>query len=201
MGEAQELVKLGRLVLRFARVERVTYHEDGKRKETDTDHTVMLGVVACSVAEKLYPHLNLGTIAQYALVHDLVEAYAGDTPTFNASLAVRAGKVERERKALEKIQKEFTSFSWVGNTILLYETQSDMEARFVKTLDKCMPKITHILNKGASLKEIGQNREDVAAFFDRQHKELREGYANEFPELMKLLREIMDITLQECYPT
>ena len=191
---------LGKLILNFAGVERATYREDGKTRETDTDHTVMLGVIGCSIAAKLYPHLDLGKVAHYALVHDLVEAYAGDTPTFNISPESRADKERREKDALARIEKEFTVFPWLAETLLSYEDLADTEARFIKTLDKCMPKITHILNKGASFKEIGGEREEMVAFFDRQHADLAGGYAKEFPELMVLIRTIMDITLEECYP-
>ena len=48
---AEGLVDIGRLILAFAKVNRVTLHEDGKRPESDTDHTVMVSVCACALAE------------------------------------------------------------------------------------------------------------------------------------------------------
>jgi len=79
--EPADVVRLGQLALAFGRVNRITRHEDGTTPESDTDHTVMLGLIACALAERWYPHLDRGLVAQYALVHDLVEVYAGDTPT------------------------------------------------------------------------------------------------------------------------
>ena len=75
---------LARLCLQFGRVERITRHEDGVRLETDTDHTVMLGIFACAFAASFAPGLNTGLIAQFAMIHDLVEVYAGDTVTMQA---------------------------------------------------------------------------------------------------------------------
>ena len=42
-------IRLADLILRFGRVNRATYHPDGERPESDTDHTVMLGILACAV--------------------------------------------------------------------------------------------------------------------------------------------------------
>lgn len=62
-----KVVELGQLCLQFGRVNRVTYHEDGRRLESDTDHTVMLGILACAFAEQYAPHLDLGLVAQFTL--------------------------------------------------------------------------------------------------------------------------------------
>jgi len=199
MEDTQKIIALGQLILQFGRVERATYHEDGKRKETDTDHTVMLGIIASGLATNLYPKLDIGKIAQYALVHDLVEAYAGDTPSFNMSHEVRANKAQKEKEALHKIEENFKDYPWLIHTLNDYEDLLDSEARFVKTLDKCMPKLTHILNKGAYFKEVGKNKEEMVLFFDKQHASLSETYGKEFPELLVLIRKIMDMTLKESF--
>ncbi len=92
----QGLIDIGKLILTFAKVNRVTLHEDGVTQESDTDHTVMLSVSACALASKLYPELNLGKIAQFAIVHDLVEVYALDTNTINITDSEREEKKDRE---------------------------------------------------------------------------------------------------------
>ncbi|MFZ2500461.1 MAG: HD domain-containing protein [Minisyncoccia bacterium] len=200
MSEADKIIELGQLVLAFSRVNRGTYHEDGKISESDTDHTVMLGIIACSVVAKLYPRLDIGKVAQYSLAHDLVEVYAGDTHSFNITPEEKENKDRREKEALETIQKQFSIFPWLTKTIEQYEVLADEESRFVKTLDKCMPKVTHILNKGAYFKQIGTEREGLVSWFEKQHLSLREGYGKEFPELMVLMRTLMDMTIEECFP-
>jgi 5'-deoxynucleotidase YfbR-like HD superfamily hydrolase len=105
---AQGLVDVGRMVLEFARVNRATFHEDGTTPESDTDHTVMVSVCACALAEKLYPDsLDLGLIAQYAIVHDLVEAYAKDTDSFGIGADAKKEKDAREHDAFLRIEREF----------------------------------------------------------------------------------------------
>ena len=88
---------LGGLSLAFGRVERATRHEDGTTPESDTDHTVMLGLIGCSLAPLVCADLDLGLIAQYALVHDVVEVHAGDTNTLRQPDA----DTKAAKKALE----------------------------------------------------------------------------------------------------
>jgi 5'-deoxynucleotidase YfbR-like HD superfamily hydrolase len=183
---ADDVISLGRFSLLFGRVERATFHEDGRRRETDTDHAVMLGIIACGLAERFYPELDTGLIAQFALVHDLVEAYAGDTPTLKISADERTAKEQREKDALRRIAYEFSAaFPTIPHAISSYETGIAPEARFVKTVDKLVPKITHILNKGATLRAQGIKKREAQATYERQREELRE-YAADFPVLLDL---------------
>ncbi len=142
------VIQLGALAMQYATVRRVTFLADGTTPESDTDHTVMIGLVACAVAARHDPRLDVGLVAQFALVHDLVEAYAGDTDTFGGlSKHATTEKEEREAAALQRIESELSgSLPWVADTIRAYESLATPEARFVKTIDKIMPKITRILN-------------------------------------------------------
>ena len=150
---AQGLTNVARLVFSFARVKRVTLYDDGVTYESDTDHTVMLSVCACALAQKFYPYLDVGKVAQFAIVHDLVEAYAGDTNTFNIKEEARREKEKREAQALVRIQQEFqNSYSWIPTTIEKYEALNTDEAQFVKAVDKLMTKLTHCINQGEYLK-------------------------------------------------
>src|SRR5262249_25082573 len=151
------VVELGRLALTFGRVDRKTCHEDGTTPESDTDHTVMLGLAACALARHVRADLDIGLVAQYALVHDLVEAYAGDTNTLRAlNDAGRADKAAREAAAYRRIAEQFaTALPWLPDTIAEYEQRTTPEARYVKALDKVVPKVTHILNRLATIRAQG----------------------------------------------
>lgn len=147
----EHALKIVRLALRFARVERVTRHEDGIRPETDADHTVMLTLLACEFAPTL---LDRGRIAQFATVHDLVEAYAGDTQTLTIDAAGRADKDARERAAMERIRADLGTESWIVATMDAYEAQVEPEACWVKVMDKVCPKLTHLLNGCVAAKAL-----------------------------------------------
>lgn len=198
---AQGLIDIARLSLQFAKVNRVTMHEDGERYESDTDHTVMLSLCACALAEKLYKDkLDLGKVAQFAIVHDLVEVHVGDTNTINISEGGRAEKDKREMESLVKIKEEFGNvYPWLHVTIEEYERRDTGEARFVKTLDKAMSKVTNILNKGAALRKLGTSKEEITEHFSNQTEEYRKKYGEEFPELIAILEELMENMLQETH--
>lgn len=184
------MVDAAELALRFGRVDRVTYHPDGKTLESDTDHTVMLGIVACALVDH-FPWLDRGAVAQYALVHDLVETYAGDTPTLRMPTAeATAAKRAREDAAFQRIDQEFVqTMPWLPDTIAHYESRSTPEARFVKAVDKMLPKLTHILNSGQTLHDEGVDSDALAARLAVQVKEMQ-AYASDFPGLFDLYAEL-----------
>jgi putative hydrolase of HD superfamily len=195
---ADAVVRLGELVLKFGQVDRFTYHPDGKRHESDTDHTVMLGLVACALAPHVHADLDLGLVAQYALVHDLVEVYAGDTNTLRIDDAGRISKATREAAAEARIDDEFgDTLPWLPRTIAEYEARQTPEARYVKALDKLLPKITHLLNGLATLREQCVTRSELAARYELQARELR-GYASDFPALLDLRTDLVAMVLRRC---
>jgi putative hydrolase of HD superfamily len=171
------LVDLAALTFRFAQTDRVTFLPDGKTLESDTDHTVMLGIMACALAAALEPSLDIGKIAQFALVHDLVEAYAGDTNTFGMRDEAKwKEKEDREAAALKRIEEEFdATLPWISKTIHEYESLASPEARFIKTLDKTTPKITRLLNKGAGITDP----EDFRVHCEKQLEMLRTTYGKD----------------------
>jgi 5'-deoxynucleotidase YfbR-like HD superfamily hydrolase len=190
---AHGLIDIGKLVLQFARVNRVTLHEDGVTPESDTDHTVMLSVCACALARKLYPDsLDLGLVAQFAIVHDLVEAYAMDTDSFGLNGEGKKAKDAREHEAYLRIEQEFKEvFPWLPEMIAKYERLDTKEARFVKTVDKLMSKITHILNGGAYFKSKGMDAETMWNNYLTMMKAAEEKYGAEFPEVLTLMDELI----------
>jgi putative hydrolases of HD superfamily len=196
-----KVIDLGQVALQFGRTPRATFHEDGVRVETVTDHTVALGLLACSIAARFYPDLDLGLVAQFALAHDLVEVFAKDTSTLRLLTAEqKADKKARERDGFERLVAMFgLDLPWVHLTIARYESQQTREARFVKALDKATPKITHILNGGVSAAAEDMTVDDLAARYEDQGREL-EAYAADFPvvlELRKALVERMLDTIRE----
>lgn len=200
MADARELaeavIDLGALALAFGRIARTAcFHPDGVTRESDTDHTVMLGWIAPALARRCFPALDVGLVAQFALVHDMPEVYAGDTPTLRITEEGRRAKAGREAAAVERLDAEFGErLPWVPFTLALYEKQILPEARFVRGLDKCMPKIVHLLDGCAGLREEGMGAQELAAVFERQEADMRR-YVGEFTELMDLWAELVSRTV------
>jgi putative hydrolase of HD superfamily len=194
MCDVARAARLARIALAFGRVERATRHEDGVRPETDTDHTVMLSLVACEFAP---PGLDRAKVAAFALVHDLVEVYAGDAQTLTITPEGMAAKRAREDAARSRLTAELGAGSWLAAMLAIYEEQRVPEARFVRLIDKVLPKLAHAFNGCAAAAALT----DHTGFVDshaRQFQEFSEKYP-EFPETLALLRASM-LRAEECWP-
>jgi 5'-deoxynucleotidase YfbR-like HD superfamily hydrolase len=190
---AGAVIDLGRLALAFAAIDRTAcYHLDGVTKESDSDHTVMLGWLAPALAARCFPQLDAGLVAQFALVHDMPEVYAGDTPTLRISDAGRLAKAAREAVAVSRLADEFGErLPWVPFMLTLYEAQRLPEARFVRALDKCLPKIVHLLGGARGLIGEGVTAGELREVFARQAEDLA-AYAGDFPGLLELWAELAE---------
>ncbi len=196
------VLHLGRLALQFGLVERKTYHPDGVTPESDTTHTVMLALLACAFADRFAQHLNRGRIAEFALVHDFVEVYAGDVPTIrDLSLEDKRQKDENEHQALLRLREELgKELPWVADTMEEYESLSTPEARFVKTLDKVLPKITHYFNEGAMLKVMGIDGIELKDIHTFQHEKIQKSYGHDQEEALCLYRALSENIRKELFP-
>lgn len=128
--------------------------------------------------------LNLEKLLKLALVHDLVEIYAGDT--FSFDFEGRKTKQQREEKAAKKLfkqlpeplRKDFES-SWRE-----YEGKKTKEAFFTQSIDKLQPYVQNILVNGLTFKKFKITEELI-----RKHKshynDGSEFLTNIFEELMK----------------
>lgn len=196
--DVDTVVRLGGLALKFGQVNRATFHSDGRTPESDTTHTVMLGLVACAFAQKYLPQLDVGLIAQRALVHDLVEVYAGDTNTLRTlTPEQKEDKEKRERFAFFQITQEYaSSLPWVVDTLRAYEWSITPEDRYVRTMDKVLPKITHLLNDCAGLHEDGITPEELRSRFREQIADLTARTAGDhFLPVFELYDELVALVL------
>ena len=134
------LLKIGEITVKFAGVERATYYP-GARPENDVEHSFHLAMSAIEMAATYHPELNSGLIAEFCLVHDLPEVYAGDIPTFNITPEARIAKEAAEAEATEKLLKELPPH--IAQLLRRYEEQAEPEARFVRFIDKLLPAIIH----------------------------------------------------------
>jgi putative hydrolases of HD superfamily len=131
------LAELQQLIADFAKVERVPMFADVGRKETDVDHSYGLAMTCWYLQPKIAPDLNLGTVLQYALAHDIIEIHAGDTYSFDTE-ALKT-KDSRERSALTQLKYEWPDFHALTDKAEGYMDKVDEEALFIKAVDKMLP--------------------------------------------------------------
>ena len=121
--------------------------------------------------EKELPN-NLDTkrMLKLALMHDLVEIYAGDTFAFDKKN--QATKKERELQSAKKLfsqlpedlDKEFTEL------FDEYESAKTSEARIVKSFDKIQPILQNLCSEGKSWKKHSITFSDIDKY-KRKHME------------------------------
>jgi len=135
------------LLHKVEQVERLNHHPDKTAPIRTGEHTFELAMMCWYIAQCEGLNLNHELILKYALAHDLVEAYAGDTPAFDPKAAL--GKAQREHAALLRIQDEFPEFPELITIIEHYEAKADEESIFVYAVDKLVDPL------GTSLETIG----------------------------------------------
>lgn len=150
MKDIQNVLKTYEAVILLATVLRhnsTTF--DADRRENVAEHSNSLAVLAAAIASDLNDTgegLDVGMVAQFASVHDLVEAYMeeGDISVY-APTAVLKTKEVSEKLALEKLKSK-VGHAWITNTIESYKNQTTAEARFVYALDKIVVHMNVILS-------------------------------------------------------
>lgn len=144
----QDFLTSLRLLHDFQKVERVILVPESDRNENDVEHSYLLAMIAWQIAEKVAPHLSCEKVLKYALVHDLVEVYAGDQPFFDKDPGAPARKKENEHHALARILDEKIFSEDMIASLVSYEARQDDEAQFVYALDKVIPILSIYLDGG-----------------------------------------------------
>jgi putative hydrolase of HD superfamily len=150
--ELQRILDLQAFLQKFNSIDRAILHPGSTtRRETDTEHSFSLAMVAWFLASG-FPELNIDKLIKFALVHDLVEIYAGDTFAYGDKSLIDS-KVQREHDALKQIEAEWPDFKEMVKTIRRYEKLDSPESKFVYALDKLMPIFMVLLGKGLTWQE------------------------------------------------
>ena len=151
----EKLLEFNKLLLSFREVERVLFVKGKDERENDVEHSFQLAFLGWYIASSNGLILKIDLIIKYALAHDLVEVYAGDTDVFTKDLSLHANKHEREQRALERIQKEFPEFTELHSIIEGYEKREDTESKFVYALDKLVPALNIYEDGGRTWSQRG----------------------------------------------
>lgn len=136
-----DLVDLLGFLTDLQAVERRIYLPALDRYENDTEHSYNLAMAAWLIVAQEKLPLNVDLVIRYALVHDLVEVYAGDTFAFDDEAG--KDKAVREHVAMQRLKTDGSTadFAAVAEE---YERLDNEESRFVYGLDKLMAAFTVI---------------------------------------------------------
>lgn len=176
----QKLLGFAKILNEFQKVERVIRVQGSERWENDVEHSYDLAMLAWYILSTTETTLDHDRVIRYALIHDFLEVYAGDTYNFSTDAAHIASKHEREAAAVVKLRETLAEFTELHETIDAYEKRADAESRFVYALDKIDPLIQTYLDdgrvwkeKGISIEMVYENKKDrvalspeIQAYFD-----------------------------------
>jgi len=171
----------------FQQVRRVLLVNNEERQENDAEHSFQLAMVGWYLIESMNLDLNVNKVIKYALVHDLVEVYAGDTYFFTTDDELRNGKKKREEEALKQIEQRFPQARKLVKLMEEYENKINDEVKFVYALDKILPVMNIYLDNGKSWRRA---KVDLKMLWTKEEKiKLSPEIYQIWKELWKLLKK------------
>ena len=125
---------------------------DGSRRENDAEHSWHLAMMAMILEEYSADKVDIGRVLKIALVHDLVEVYAGDTFAYDTK--GYEDKEEREIQAAEQLFGMLDPAQGAEIRALWdeFEAKSTPEAVYANAIDRLQPLILNYLTDGHTWK-------------------------------------------------
>lgn len=153
--DIDRIFEFNQLLLQLQSVERSVAVPDRLQPENDAEHSYALAMMAWFLNEKKQLGLSSERLLKYALIHDLAEAYAGDTYIFDTDHKQHQTKTIRENLAVQMIGSEFRDFATLHDLLERYEERADEESRFIYALDKVMPVVVYFQEGGSMWRRDG----------------------------------------------
>lgn len=193
----EDLLKFVELTQEFKAVRRKVILAKEGRQENDAEHSFQLALLAWYIISSRKLDLDQDLCMRYALVHDLPEVYAGDTPSevHKKYAQARSKKHEREERAIQKLMYEFPEFPQMHDLIRAYELKEDEESKFVYALDKIIPLMNIYLDKGHSWIIHGITLEDIV-----NDKAKKVEVSPEIKKYYDLIMELLESSQSTLFP-
>ena len=166
---------------------------DESRKETDAEHSWHFAVMSLILAEYAGSTIDINRVIKMALVHDLVEIYAGDTYAYDE--VGNASKEKREQEAADRLFSILPKDQGVLYKKLWEEFDKieSEEALYANAIDCVQPLINNYMTKGKSWKEN-------AATSDRVYKRI-EKIKKGAPKMYDWIVNLVEESVQNGYLT
>lgn len=140
---------------------------NGDRKERVGEHSWNVALAVALLSRYSAEPIDVGKATLLATIHDVVEAFVGDTFAFGPDVV---SKVEREHGAMDKLEAS-TESPAIREMVALwreYERQDTPEARFVKGMDVFLPIMHNYTNaENSSWREHGVQADQVRHRLDK----------------------------------
>ncbi|MBI2085637.1 MAG: HD domain-containing protein [Candidatus Aenigmarchaeota archaeon] len=112
-------------------------------QESVAEHTWRTALMAILLEPHLENPVNLEKVLKMVIIHDIVEAQAGDIPAFEKNR--KEEKIKNEQKAIENIKKMLGNKTGdeIHDLWSEFENSQTIESKFVKALDRIEVLIQH----------------------------------------------------------
>lgn len=126
---------------------------DGSRRENDAEHSWNLAMLAMLFEEYSTEKVDLEKVLKIALVHDLIEVYAGDTFAYDAK-----GNKDKLQREIESANKLFGILDPVQGAEIRalwdeFEAKETPESKYANAIDRIQPLINNYMTDGHTWKE------------------------------------------------
>jgi len=148
-----ELSRWSELFGRFMGIERATYR-DG-RPENDGEHTLHTMFFAIAYTAKYHPEYDPAEVALLILIHDLDEIYTGDTNSLTADDDTMLLKEADEEQSRQRLRMDLIDSPYILQLLERYWKQEEKITRYVRTIEKLDPSLSHLQDNGQALQEMG----------------------------------------------
>jgi putative hydrolases of HD superfamily len=135
---------------------------DGSRKELVGEHSWYIALAVILLARYSPVPIDAGRAVLLAVVHDVVEAFVGDTFAFGSGVVDQKEREERGMAAMRQTFSDCHAAAELADLWDEYEAQATPEAKFVKGLDAFVPILLNFTAiESSSWKEHGVEAEKV----------------------------------------
>jgi putative hydrolase of HD superfamily len=183
---AAQLIEFLKEIGKFRTVIRHNWTTNPDRRESDADHTWNLCMMILLLENDVKDKLDVLKSMKIALVHDLVEIYAGDEFHFTKNKELT--KVEEE-KAAKKLRAKLPQD--LGDEVYSlwheFEEMKTPEAKLVQALDKLDPVLQDLSVQAKTHKEFKLNFETV---FNDKIAHLEANKENKL--LIEIYKQVLD---------
>jgi putative hydrolases of HD superfamily len=127
---------------------RRNYISDGSKRENDAEHSWYFALTAMILSEHANNEIDVQKVIKMAIIHDLVEIYAGDTFIYDEQ--GKETQKERERIASEKIfgllpEDQKNQYIDLWNE---FEDNRSNESKFARSIDRIVPVLLNLKSGG-----------------------------------------------------
>jgi len=181
---------------------RHSYTSSG-RQESVAEHTWRMSLMAVLIEPLLTKKVDTARLLKMVIIHDLVEAEAKDISALDVlrNPAIKIGKVEKEKQAIENLRSALkeTNGQEIYDLFYEFEDKQTYESKVANALDKLEVQLQHNHADFSTWEEIEYDMcfmMDKHVLFDETLFELKRQIENAAEQKMKLAGVNTDLVRQ-----